>query len=179
MDNYSACNKGLSYSANYSDENPEESSWTFYLQDFMSNNNEQITSSYSGFENNSLSSDAASLAPYELTNNRNGAIDITENNTNFGSKKRKMKRAVAAVDDDLEDTASSPVNSPKVSYMDQLCISQKGKSTASIFEGKGNATGQMMTSGLNVSTKENDCTELKKKGLCLVPVSMFTKYNMD
>ncbi|CAN4117783.1 unnamed protein product [Withania somnifera] len=85
----------------------------------------------------------------------------------------------AAVDDDLEDTASSPVNSPKVSYMDELCInSQKGKSCSSILEGKGNSTisgQQMMTSRLNISTKENDCTELKKKGLCLVPISMFTK----
>ncbi|CAN4097204.1 unnamed protein product [Withania somnifera] len=79
----------------------------------------------------------------------------------------------AAVDDDLEDTASSPVNSPKVSYMDELCInSQKGKSSASLLEGNGQ---QIMTSGLNISTKENGCTELKKKGLCLVPISIFTK----
>ncbi|KAJ8555989.1 hypothetical protein K7X08_022747 [Anisodus acutangulus] len=87
-----------------------------------------------------------------------------------------MEGAAAAVDDDLEDTASSPVNSPKVSYMDEFFIkSQKGKSPARILEGKGNSSGQTMTSGLNVSTKENDRTELKKKGLCLVPISMFRK----
>lgn len=47
-------------------------------------------------------------------------------------------------------------------------------------QGKGNSISgqQMMTSGLNISTKENDSTELKKKGLCLVPVSMFTKWCM-
>ncbi|KAF3620314.1 putative ribonuclease 3-like protein 2-like [Capsicum annuum] len=88
-------------------------------------------------------------------------------------------KGAAAVDDDLEDTASSPVNSPKVSYMNELCInnSQKGKNSAYILEGKGNNISgqQMMTSGLNNSPKENDNTELKKKGLCLVPISMFTK----
>ncbi|TMW80766.1 hypothetical protein EJD97_015433 [Solanum chilense] len=89
-----------------------------------------------------------------------------------------MKGVAREVDDDLEDTASSPVNSPKVSYMNELCTnSQKGKSSASIFEGRGNNISgqQMMTSGLNNSTKENDSTQLKKKGLCLVPISMFTK----
>ncbi|KAJ8534460.1 hypothetical protein K7X08_016188 [Anisodus acutangulus] len=160
MDNSSICN-GLSYSAK-SDDSLEESSWTFYFQDFMSNNN-----NYN--EQTSLCSD-------EFTN-KNGVLNINDNennNKNFVFKKRKMKGA--AVDDDFEDTASSPVNSPKVSYMNEFCIkSQKGKSAASILEGKGNSSGQMMTSGLNVSTKENNYTELKKKGLCLVPISMFTK----
>ncbi|XP_059295181.1 vascular-related unknown protein 4-like [Lycium ferocissimum] len=173
MDNSSTC-KGFSYSAN-SGESPEESSWTFYFQDFKSNNNNCS-------EQTSFCSDAASLAPYELITNRNniGTLDINDNENNnkkfVGSKKRKMKGA-AKVDDDLEDTASSPVNSPKVSYMDQFCNSQKGKSTASIIEGRGNNSGQqMMTSGLNISTKDNnDRTELKKKGLCLVPISMFRK----
>ncbi|MCD9638361.1 hypothetical protein HAX54_022261 [Datura stramonium] len=169
MDNSSTCNSFSNYSAKNSNyDSQEESSWTFYFQDFMSNNNNNYN------EQNSLCSD-------ELLINKNGVLDTNENNSNsnkFVFKKRKMKGAAREVDDDLQDTASSPVNSPKVSYMNELCISsQKGKSSAGILEGKGKNTSgqQMMTSGLNNSTKENDCTELKKKGLCLVPISMFTK----
>ncbi|XP_015166443.1 putative uncharacterized protein DDB_G0272516 [Solanum tuberosum] len=132
--------------------------------------------------NNNNSNEQNSLCSNELHINKNGGLDINENsiinNNKSVFKKRKMKGVAREVDDDLEDTASSPVNSPKVSYMNELCFkSQKGKSSASIFEGKGNSISgqQMMTSGLNNSTKENDSTQLKKKGLCLVPISMFTK----
>ncbi|KAG5578910.1 hypothetical protein H5410_049537 [Solanum commersonii] len=170
MDNSSTCNSFSNYSAKNSDyDSQEESSWTFYFQDFMSNNNN--------------SNEQNSLCSNELHINKNGGLDINENSINNNNnksvfKKRKMKGVAREVDDDLEDTASSPVNSPKVSYMNELCFkSQKGKSSASIFEGKGNSISgqQMMTSGLNNSTKENDSTQLKKKGLCLVPISMFTK----
>ncbi|KAK4344533.1 hypothetical protein RND71_034709 [Anisodus tanguticus] len=115
-----------SYMVNRQYDSLEESSWTFYFQDFMSNNN-----NYN--EQTSLCSD-------EFTN-KNGVLNINDNennNKNFVFKKRKMKGA--AVDDDFEDTASSPVNSPKVSYMNEFCIkSQKGKSAASILEKKKNS----------------------------------------
>lgn len=104
MDNSSICNSFSNYSKKNSNNSQEESSWTFYFQDFMSNNN------------NNNYDEQNSLCSYELLTNKN-LDNINENNNNSKSifKKRKMKGASREVDDDLEDTASSPVNSPKVS----------------------------------------------------------------
>lgn len=110
MDNSSTCNSFSNYSAKNSNyDSQEESSWTFYFQDFMSNNNN--------------SNEQNSLCSNELQINKNNGLDIYENSNNnnnnntnkFVFKKRKMKGVAREVDDDLQDTASSPVNSPKVS----------------------------------------------------------------
>uniref|UniRef100_M1B560 Uncharacterized protein n=1 Tax=Solanum tuberosum TaxID=4113 RepID=M1B560_SOLTU len=69
--------------------------------------------------NNNNSNEQNSLCSNELHINKNGGLDINENsiinNNKSVFKKRKMKGVAREVDDDLEDTASSPVNSPKVS----------------------------------------------------------------
>lgn len=83
---------------------PEESSWTMYFQGF--NENEHTSFSSSPFEkthhHSSLASHASSLAPQELSSYHDSR------------KKPRRKLIGVAVDDELEDTASSPVNSPKV-----------------------------------------------------------------
>ncbi|KAK4439828.1 hypothetical protein Salat_0317700 [Sesamum alatum] len=124
---------------------PEESSWTFYIEGFNMRGDDDDD------ETPSLVSDAASSAV--KINNRRSSADMgtlslslgfppkyknTTNSTMMRSlckqtsfKKQKTKVIPApAMDFDLEDTASSPVNSPKVStsYMnDQFMNLQKGK----------------------------------------------------
>jgi len=104
-------------------ESSEESSWTKYFEDFFNNEHKDIDhheqkcsiNSFSGFgDGSSLVSDAA--------NSMVGEKKLTDQNAQSGSiqyikrlsfKKRK-KIITSVVDHDLEDTASSPINSPKV-----------------------------------------------------------------
>jgi hypothetical protein len=83
---------------------PEESGWTAYFEDF-SRDREDSFSNYS-FGTSSLVSDAASSAAWKNSHN-----DLkTPKRLCF----KKTRTKVISVDDSLEDTASSPVNSPKV-----------------------------------------------------------------
>ncbi|KAL7186480.1 hypothetical protein ACSBR2_028266 [Camellia fascicularis] len=138
----------------------EESSWTFYFEDFLCHNNNDEKSSFSsGYENPSLVSDAASAAAAKKFLDKDdqviGAFSwdrISDKNLSF--KKRKTKGGL--VNDALEDTASSPVNSPKE---------------------KGNTSGQTdERSELGIVGRDSDYTDLKKRGLCLVPLSMLSNY---
>nr|CAB3458135.1 unnamed protein product [Digitaria exilis] len=107
-----------------------ESSWTDYFVDFMLSEEEkkrQYAESYCATEGegegedddeeeeDSMISDAASHAPVAalLPDKYKGL--------------KKLKKAFKALDhdDSLEDTASSPVNSPKVSVVSQLELSPK------------------------------------------------------
>ncbi|CAL5402820.1 unnamed protein product [Camellia sinensis] len=138
----------------------EESSWTFYFEDFLCHNNNDEKSSFSsGHENPSLVSDAASAAAAKKFLDKDDQVigefscdRISDKNLSF--KKRKTKGGL--VNDALEDTASSPVNSPKE---------------------KGNTSGQTDgRSELGIVGRDSDYTELKKRGLCLVPLSMLSNY---
>lgn len=82
---------------------PEESGWTAYLEDFS---NHREHSSSSSFDSSSLVSDAASCAAWKNVHNN---LKIPKR-LNF----KKTRTKIISVDDSLEDTASSPVNSPKV-----------------------------------------------------------------
>ncbi|XP_004957891.1 uncharacterized protein LOC101769552 isoform X3 [Setaria italica] len=115
-----------------------ESSWTDYFVDFMLSEEErkrQDANSYSATEGgvegegeddgdgssreeeeeDSMISDAASRAPADAL------LPIRYRGL------KKLKKAFKALDhdDSLEDTASSPVNSPKVSAVSQLELSPK------------------------------------------------------
>ncbi|KAM1512407.1 hypothetical protein PS1_024442 [Malus domestica] len=106
----------------------EESGWTAYFEDFSNNNNNRREEEGGGGRGgrggaqsfgctSSLVSDAASGAAWKLVshNNQNhaGSIGVPPNNI---SKKLSFKktRTKKIFGDDLEDTASSPVNSPKI-----------------------------------------------------------------
>ncbi|CAM0906102.1 unnamed protein product [Alopecurus aequalis] len=90
---------------------PGESSWTGYFVDFIMSEEEkkrQEASSYCTYdqeeeEEGSMISDAASLAPAAVLPDR------------YKGLKKLKKKVFKALDhdDSLEDTASSPVNSPK------------------------------------------------------------------
>lgn len=110
----------------YHEENSlEESSWTYYMQDFILNgigssydndDDQEMISSFSNYSSD-LVSDAASNSARRkfVTNNEINYSEIRSklyycNNLSF-KRPRKLK---GGDDHDLEDTASSPVNSPKV-----------------------------------------------------------------
>jgi len=83
---------------------PEESGWTAYFEDFSSYRENSFSSS---FGTSSLVSDAASSAAWKIT-----TYNDLKTPKRLSFKKTRTK--VISVDDSLEDTASSPVNSPKV-----------------------------------------------------------------
>ncbi|KAB2610615.1 hypothetical protein D8674_018647 [Pyrus ussuriensis x Pyrus communis] len=100
----------------------EESGWTAYFEDFLNNNNNRREGGGGGGAQSfgctsSLVSDAASGVAWKLVshNNQNhaGSIGVPPNKI---SKKLSFKktRTKKISGDDLEDTASSPVNSPKI-----------------------------------------------------------------
>ena len=85
-----------------------------YFEDLLANNNNEYSYSSLGLESPSLVSDAASLAGkrYESIERDGGLAMVKSSSKRLSFKKRKAKGVL--VDDALEDTASSPVNSPKV-----------------------------------------------------------------
>lgn len=116
-----AMSKALSSQA-ITNETPEESGWTMYFEDFLANNREQISSPSGtdyGHGSSSMVSDAASSAGKKLGGNDHvSVLSLEKRCQKLSFKKRKTKGAV--VDDALEDTASSPVTSPKVGSLDEF-----------------------------------------------------------
>ena len=110
---------------------PEESSWTMYLEDFwLQNNSDYYQQSSadlisSSCESSLISDAGSSVANKKLTDNTheenfNIRLNIMNNRrcSRLSFKKRKTQEANLVLDDSLEDTASSPVNSPKVRNYD-------------------------------------------------------------
>lgn len=106
------------------DLSPEESGWTIYFEDFLNTNNPShqpptsFSSSHFSLEQSYSVADAASSVPdYKLPGDKDeAAVDpgsTYKDHINF-FKKRKMIKELFVKDEALEDTASSPVSSPKV-----------------------------------------------------------------
>ncbi|CAI9283549.1 unnamed protein product [Lactuca saligna] len=143
----------------------EESSWTCYFEEFLWQNDEEMIMSCDDETLNSRVPHVASSL----------AINKIRNDHDQDKKLRFKKRKTIGVmvDDSLEDTASSPVCSPKkVAYFDQVKIKNKGKNTKfmdiSDQEKVGFCEGN--------KRKVNPNMELKKRGLCLVPLSSLANY---
>ncbi|KAL8033605.1 hypothetical protein ABFX02_13G170300 [Erythranthe guttata] len=180
------------------EDSPEESSWTFYIEGFMrddnDNDNDDINSLSSASEmaeSPSLVSDAASSAVVKKLSSSYYNCCVCRSNTDddddddgacrlgFTSaaaakgsirnmlikqnsfKKQKTKVFLPSVMDyDLEDTASSPVNSPKVSYMNQF-MNEKDKAKIDVSDqvkrksiGKG---------GIFAVERKSNYTDLQKR----------------
>ncbi|XP_061360791.1 vascular-related unknown protein 1-like [Gastrolobium bilobum] len=155
---------------------PEESGWTSYFEDFSKDIEPSHCSSFGG---SSLVSDAASSAAWKFShhNHFQGAPPNTPKKLCF---KKAIRAKQISEDDPLEDTASSPLNSPKVRDLDTTEIISS-KIDDDQQEG---SMGKEFTSSENYSNKHEvnfngkkiDCTDLKKKGLCLVPLSLLVNY---
>lgn len=92
----------------------EESGWTSYFQDFSNGTMEPSYCSSLLGGSSSLVSDAASCAAWKFSH-RNYHVGDSPNliSGKLRFKKTRTKQ-ISEEDDPLEDTASSPVNSPKV-----------------------------------------------------------------
>ncbi|KAL0908973.1 hypothetical protein M5K25_023489 [Dendrobium thyrsiflorum] len=170
----------------------EESGWTSYFEDFLASEKRKATEtastsscSSSLHEGSSMVSDAASCTAWK-------PLQITgEPRQSFGklSLKRKKERRVLE-DDSLEDTASSPVNSPKVGEFSLLDMKARKKSENKVsflilmpdmlnkMAGYGNYK-ELASEGIkepNYVGIVDECSELRKQGLCLVHLSMFSNY---
>ncbi|KAJ6376537.1 hypothetical protein OIU76_025648 [Salix suchowensis] len=97
---------------------------------------------------------------------------------NLSFKKRRSRGAL--LDDSLEDTASSPVHSPKVNdgmMISQYRTSTKQRDKMGVSQDRRSASSHIdMRSDLGFILRESDDTELKNRGLCLVPLSMVVNY---
>ncbi|ESW04556.1 hypothetical protein PHAVU_011G105200 [Phaseolus vulgaris] len=167
-----------------------ESGWTSYFEDFSKG----IEPSYcSSLDGSSLLSDAASSAAWKFSHHNHHLLSSPSfkgSNTTAPNlpKKLTFKKARAkqiSEDDPLEDTASSPVNSPKVRDLNPAEISSRKDDDQ--LEG---SMGKEFTSSEHYSdlkTEDNkhelkfngknvDCSDLKKRGLCLVPLSLLVNY---
>ncbi|KAA8524642.1 hypothetical protein F0562_011065 [Nyssa sinensis] len=159
---------------------PDESGWTSYLEDFSLNQREQSFCANS-FGSPSLVSDAASCVAREAYN-----IKQVDGSPKFPEKLnfRKTRAKEISYDDSLEDTASSPVNSPKVCSLKQTDINYRkadDKIESSMGKGGGSDDHHLELQAderdeMNFDGKNNDYTDLKKRGLCLFPLSMLVNY---
>ncbi|EXC23122.1 hypothetical protein L484_018253 [Morus notabilis] len=175
----------------------EESGWTAYFQDFSNNiNNDNnnnnadddeddniVEESFCTNISSSLVSDAASYAAWKLSPTRRK--NSPQHHHHETPKKLSFKKTRAkeiSQDDSLEDTASSPVNSPKVG--DLKAVDMKAKQRDDLID---DSLGKRGTSEYYSELQpeerrtvdfngENDCLDLKKRGLCLVPLSMLVNY---
>ncbi|CAJ1978755.1 unnamed protein product [Sphenostylis stenocarpa] len=98
----------------------EESGWTTYFDDFFNNHvDNKCSMSLSGVACSSLVSDAASLVHKKVASSK----QVEEFSVNKNSKRTSFKKRkdviTALIDDALEDTATSPLSSPKVLYANQ------------------------------------------------------------
>ncbi|KAJ7948165.1 putative CTD small phosphatase-like protein 2 [Quillaja saponaria] len=143
----------------------EESGWTSYFDDFSVANMEN---SFGG--GSSLVSDAASCAAWKFSSPNNIPKKL--------KFKKSRTKEISELDHSLEDTASSPVNSPKVGELNSTEMNSR-KTELDDDDHINSFMDKRFASG-NYSEVQrdnrNDCTDLKKKGLCLVPLSMLVNY---
>ncbi|XWS09844.1 hypothetical protein CRYUN_Cryun39dG0024400 [Craigia yunnanensis] len=161
------------------DQSPEESSWTMYFEDFSNNNSIDMNINY---QTSSLVSDAASSAA-----RRHVFGTSSDKSCNRLSFKKKKTKEDGLVDDDLEDTASSPANNPKVCNLVKVNhfdknLKQKHAMDISQVRNKLPLRKEVVqdidetNDELGFIGRENDGTKLKKRGLCLVPLSVVVHY---
>ncbi|XP_020091575.1 uncharacterized protein LOC109712426 [Ananas comosus] len=177
------------YSKEASATSSEESGWTMYIEDFLASEEKRrgAFDLSSSSEASSMVSDAASSAAWKQQQQQQPSASV-DAAAAVGKRliRLKKKRVWGNLEEDpLEDTASSPVNSPKVSGLTHPDLNTMKKdenreiSKEVVAAGYGNDSvlGREVVSQLGlVDRASNDCTELKKRGLCLVPMSMLVDY---
>lgn len=100
----------------------EESGWTTYFDDFFNNNDDdnlnnidhKCSNSLSLSTSSSLLSDATSLIDKNVLSNKNVEKELSLNK--IGEMGSSFKKRKNIVDQALEDTATSPLNTPKVFF---------------------------------------------------------------
>ncbi|CAL9186308.1 unnamed protein product, partial [Musa hybrid cultivar] len=160
----------------------EESGWTMYFEEFMASEERKAAGGFSsgvvgGF---SIVSDAASCVAFDPSS---PGLEVSEEKYRKLSLKKKKKRGKGLLDDDsLEDTASSPVNSPKVTDLSYVTLNSTKKDVCrdspqeDAAGCRNDAEPKEIVGGSDFAEGTNEYAELKKRGLCLVPLSMLANY---
>ncbi|OWM88740.1 vascular-related unknown protein 1-like [Punica granatum] len=173
-----------SSSARSIDSARSESSWTPYIVDFLIHNDnfqERSCSLSPGsgddeYRSSTIVSDAAAM---KFSNGNSGWQGGSPKRI-LNLRKRKTKEEFL-VDEALEDTASSPNNSPKICGFKRPDIYSKKRDDQYSTMEKGNVSEQA-NDEKNGAMSNRECdhqsTELKRKGLRLVPVSTVVKYQL-
>ncbi|KAI3745103.1 hypothetical protein L1987_58205 [Smallanthus sonchifolius] len=189
----------------------EESGWTSYFEDFMvaqqqdHHHNHSLTQDQHYNQDHYFNqdhyhhqpqqqeqqhdrpelSDAASHVEWNnIANSRSGVGPKFTKKLNLFKKKSRRTREVL-YDDSLEDTASSPVNSPKVGsqHMGFNQVKVDDIMENSLEKGDGfddhlqlQKIEDQSRPIMRFEENNNGDTDLRKRGLCLVPLSMFVNY---
>uniref|UniRef100_A0A6N2MYH4 Uncharacterized protein n=1 Tax=Salix viminalis TaxID=40686 RepID=A0A6N2MYH4_SALVM len=185
--NYSSMNKAVAGSKETAVSPAEESGWTSYFEDLSDHEEEEDHSLCSSFDNSSMVSDAASFPPWKSSRQTHVLLPLPLGLPEKLTFKNKTQ-ARESLDDSLEDTASSPGNSPKVSDLRQIDMNPRKNTDDRYFN---SSLGKIEGCGLeqhaegvetsercemNFSAVKNDCIDLKKRGLCLFAPFMVFNY---
>ncbi|CAH8383538.1 unnamed protein product [Eruca vesicaria subsp. sativa] len=167
----------------------EESGWTAYLDDFS---NQYRTHREDSDHQDKSSCSLLDVSPSLVSDAATDAFSGQGFPVNFPVKLKfgKARTKKICEDDSLEDTASSPVNSPKVSQVehiqthprkneDYVCSSFAMRTTRGMGDNqiqiqKGNE--QNMTIMRNLGEGNINNMDLRSKGLCVVPISMLANF---
>ncbi|KAL9228245.1 hypothetical protein vseg_003847 [Gypsophila vaccaria] len=113
----------------------------------------------------SESEDSNQQSSWDLYDDDFIAFNNNNNKTNYGMESSSMVSNL--IDEDLEDTASSPVHSPKVNDFSGLFMMSQKLDTIEFSQEKV----QNFQKNEEIMNRLLE-TELRRRGLCLVPVSM-------
>ncbi|CAH2069938.1 unnamed protein product [Thlaspi arvense] len=150
-----------------SDQTPEESSWTMYFEDFFEASSSVVDvgdCSYSSV------SDAMSFVATKKTLHVSNQEEFNSSNK-FDIKRTNNREIPFGRHYDLEDTASSPSRSPNVYSMMNLLDNNTRHGNGVVGVDTNNVKGERA-----VQNQGGLSVDLKKKGLCLVPMSMVTNF---
>lgn len=178
----SHANKSVDSKETSDDQNSEESGWTGYFEDFISA--KQKEEEYSdrnittyGGATACLASDAASFVDVEYKKSsktdKKFACSSTDSLPKMSKKLtfKKTRTKEISCDESLEDTATSPVNRPNLVMLMQGKEGSTGHGLEPQTDKRSTSNTELVSEG-----KNDDVTDLRKKGLCLVPVSMLVNY---
>ncbi|KAL3733576.1 hypothetical protein ACJRO7_023010 [Eucalyptus globulus] len=152
--------ENFSCNERWSSNSGQESSWTSYFVDFLMNGQEKNDSSTGHDDSSSVVSDVATSA-------------VKKSRLSF------KKRRKGPIDDALEDTVSSPINSPKVCGLQKTMNSYPRQEEDKLSKDDATTSGRRDKISIDldfVGRGGGNFSELKKRGLCLVPLSMMVKY---
>ncbi|KFK39489.1 hypothetical protein AALP_AA3G250700 [Arabis alpina] len=168
----------------------EESGWTTYLDDFQ---NQYRTTQHEDSDHQDKSScSLLGVSPSLVSDGATEAFSGRRFPVNFPAKLKfgRARTKMICEDDSLEDTASSPVNSPKVSQFEHIQTPpRKIEDYVSSSFVMGNIRGmgnhqiqegdeQKMTMMRNLREGNNKSNmDLRSRGLCVVPISMLANFN--
>ncbi|XP_028808405.1 vascular-related unknown protein 1-like [Neltuma alba] len=176
------------------DHEGEESGWTSYFEDFSSNTDSSCFSSCGGGSSPLVSDAASYCAACKSSHHHNHHLLSSLSSNNYGvppnlpDMKLRFKKSRANLiseDDPLEDTATSPLNSPKDGDLNPSEMISRKTAEHDLYA---DSTSERFTSE-NISDSKRDeipkktkgknnmnYKNLKKRGLSLFPLSMLVNY---